>query len=99
MSISKEAIAQIAHLARLPSETESGHSSIQQDLNNIVQMIDQIKAIDTKEISAMAHPLDMPQPMRMDTITEQNERDNLIKLAPQAEAGFYLVPLVLEEEI
>lgn len=97
MSFSEQAIAQIAHLARLPRENTRDVGSIQDDLNKIVQMIDQIKAVDTQSLSPMAHPLEMFQPMRPDEITENNEKEALLKLAPQAEAGLFLVPLVIEE--
>lgn len=98
MPFSEQAIAQIAHLARLPGENTRDMGSIQDDLNKIVKMIDQIKAVDTQTLSPMAHPLELSQPMRLDEVTKEDNQEALIQLAPQAEAGFYLVPLVLEEE-
>lgn len=96
MSFSREAITQIAKLARLSGENTRDGQSIQDDLSRIVQMVDQITSANTKGIQPMAHPLDMHQPIRHDTVTEPNQRDALLKLAPKAEAGLFLVPPVIE---
>lgn len=97
MSFSQDTIEYIAHLARLKIENNQNDGSIQNDLNRIVAMVDQISAANTEGIQPMAHPLDMVQRMRPDKITESNERDALLALAPKAEAGLFLVPTVLEE--
>lgn len=96
MSISLEAIERIAHLARLPNENTRDSHALQDDLNRIVQMVNQITETNTQGIEPMAHPLNMQQVLRADVVTELNERDSLIKLAPKAEAGLYLVPQVIE---
>lgn len=96
MSISLEAIERIAHLARLPNENTRESHALQDDLNRIVKMVDQITEANTKDISPMAHPLNMNQPLRPDTVTELNERDLLIKLSSKEESGLYLVPQVIE---
>jgi aspartyl-tRNA(Asn)/glutamyl-tRNA(Gln) amidotransferase subunit C len=44
----------------------------------------------------MAHPLDMPQRLRPDVVTEPDRRDDLQATAPATEAGLYLVPRVIE---
>lgn len=97
MPFSQDAIEYIAHLARLKIENNQNDGSIQDDLNRIVAMVDQISAANTEGIQPMAHPLDMVQRMRPDKVTESNERDALLALAPKAEAGLFLVPTVLEE--
>jgi aspartyl-tRNA(Asn)/glutamyl-tRNA(Gln) amidotransferase subunit C len=44
----------------------------------------------------MSHPLDLPQRLREDIVTEPDQRDALLALAPSAENGLYLVPKVIE---
>lgn len=96
MPFSREAITKIAKLARLQSEsTQSGHS-IQEDLTRIVNMVDQITRANTSGITPMAHPLEMNQPLRKDVVSAENQRDQLLKLAPEVEAGLILVPTVIE---
>lgn len=97
MPFSQNAIEYIAHLARLKIENNQDDSTIQDDLNRIVAMVDQISAANTNGILPMAHPLETVQRLRPDTVTEPNERDMLLALAPKAEAGLFLVPTVLEE--
>lgn len=96
MSFSPEAIRRLSHLARLGVENTQDEASIQDDLNRIVAMVDQITAANTDGIEPMAHPLDVCQPLRADVVTETNERDSLLSLAPKAEAGLFLVPQVIE---
>ncbi len=93
--LNEQAISQIAHLARL-SENPKENQKILSDLNKIVQMVSQISNADTKNVLPMAHPLDMPQPLRNDEVTEINQRDKLQQLASKKEAGLYLVPVVIE---
>jgi len=44
----------------------------------------------------MAHPFDHAQRLREDKVTESDQRENLFRNAPQAEAGLFLVPQVIE---
>lgn len=95
-TFSQEEIAKIAHLARLEFEKNGPQSSIQDDLNKIVRMVGQISSATTNGIEPMAHPLEMPQPLRADEVTEKNEREKLQTLSSWKEAGLFLVPTVIE---
>jgi aspartyl-tRNA(Asn)/glutamyl-tRNA(Gln) amidotransferase subunit C len=44
----------------------------------------------------MAHPLEMSQRLRPDEATEPDQRELFQTIAPQTEAGLYLVPRVVE---
>lgn len=101
MAFQAETIIQIAKLARLSAAKNADSHAIQNDLSRIVKMVDQISLVNTDGISPMAHPLEsegkqIPQPLRLDVVTEPNERDALQKIAPATEAGLYLVPPVIE---
>lgn len=54
--------------------------------------------VDTTDIEPLAHPLDIPQRLREDKVTEPNLRDKFQAIAPQVESGLYLVPKVIEDE-
>ena len=47
-------------------------------------------------VAPLAHPLPLTQTLRADQITETNHREKYQSVAPQAEAGLYLVPRVVE---
>jgi aspartyl-tRNA(Asn)/glutamyl-tRNA(Gln) amidotransferase subunit C len=44
----------------------------------------------------MAHPLDQTQRLRADVVTETDQRQLFQSIAPQTEAGLYLVPKVID---
>lgn len=95
MSLSRDEVLKIAHLARLGIES----SDIEQystSLSNILDLIEQMNQLDTANIAPMAHPLDQTQRLREDLVTESNRRELFQSIAPQVEAGLYLVPKVIE---
>ena len=55
-----------------------------------------MQSVDTDSIEPMSHPFDGTQILRSDTITEENNRDELQKIAPKVENGQFLVPKVIE---
>ncbi|RKZ38585.1 MAG: Asp-tRNA(Asn)/Glu-tRNA(Gln) amidotransferase GatCAB subunit C, partial [Gammaproteobacteria bacterium] len=56
----------------------------------------QMNSIDTTGITPLAHPLDTVARLRPDIVSETNQRDHFQSIAPQIEAGLYLVPKVIE---
>ena len=52
--------------------------------------------VDVQGIEPMAHPLEMNQRLRSDTVTEVNQRELLQAHAPAVENGLFLVPKVIE---
>ncbi|MEJ2529298.1 MAG: Asp-tRNA(Asn)/Glu-tRNA(Gln) amidotransferase subunit GatC [Gammaproteobacteria bacterium] len=95
MSLAKDDVEKIAHLARL-ALGEDELDSVADGLSSILQMVEQMGAVDTQGVTPMAHPLHMTQPLRQDCVTEQNQRELFQSIAPQTEEGLYLVPKVIE---
>lgn len=56
----------------------------------------QMGQLDTTGVTPMAHPLDQMQRLRDDAVTETDQRDHFQTIAPQTEAGLYLVPKVID---
>jgi aspartyl-tRNA(Asn)/glutamyl-tRNA(Gln) amidotransferase subunit C len=94
-SLTPSEVKKIAHLARLAISDEDIPRYVQ-DLSSILAFVDQMNAVDTGEITPMAHPLDATQRMRADEITEHDQREVLQANAPLCEEGLYLVPKVIE---
>ncbi|MDQ8020747.1 MAG: Asp-tRNA(Asn)/Glu-tRNA(Gln) amidotransferase subunit GatC [Moraxellaceae bacterium] len=95
MSLSLDDVQRIARLARLevsPSEAEA----TQAKLNGIFDLIAQMQAVDTTGVAPMSHPQDVVQRLRTDAVTESDRREAFQAVAPEAEAGLYLVPKVIE---
>jgi len=95
MSLSRDQVTKIAHLARLDI-AEADVAKYQNELSNILTMVEQMSAVDTKGVEPMPHPFDMGQRLREDDVTESNQREAFQAIAPQVEAGLYLVPKVIE---
>ena len=95
MSLSPAEVEKIAHLARLALEPAQA-AGLAEDLSRILDLVDQMNAMDTAGVEPMAHPLEMSQRLRPDQVTEADRRDDFQAVAPQTEAGLYLVPRVIE---
>lgn len=95
MSLAKDDVEKIAHLARLDLG-EDALDAVANGLSSILQMVEQMSVVDTSGVTPMAHPLHMTQPLRRDEVTEQDQRELFQSIAPQTEDGLYLVPRVIE---
>ena len=95
MSLTKEQVEHIASLARLRLEEEE-FGDVVDKLSRIVDFVDQLQAAPTEDVLPMAHPLDMSQRLRVDEVTEPDQRDYVQQNAPETDAGYYLVPKVIE---
>jgi aspartyl-tRNA(Asn)/glutamyl-tRNA(Gln) amidotransferase subunit C len=95
MTLKNEDVRNIAQLARLQIN-DSTVAQLTTDLSNILALAEQMKAVDTTNVTPMAHPMDASQRLRCDEVTEINQRDKFQNIAPDVENGFYRVPKVLE---
>ena len=95
MSLTLEQVQRIAHLARIEI-SDSEALSTQGHLNGIFQLIEQMQAVDTRGVEPMAHAQDLSQRLRQDEVSEEDRRAAYQAVAPETEAGLYLVPKVIE---
>jgi aspartyl-tRNA(Asn)/glutamyl-tRNA(Gln) amidotransferase subunit C len=96
MSLSRDAVVKIAHLARLEM-ADADLTAMVTSLGQIVAFIDQLAPAPVAEIEPMAHPLvGVTQRLRPDVVTERDQRDKLQASAPMVTAGLYTVPRVME---
>ena len=95
MSLSNDQVGHIARLARIAlSDTEL--DATRAKLNGIFELIEQMQTVDTTGVEPMSHPQELATRLRPDLVTETDRRDAFQKVAPQTEAGLYLVPKVIE---
>jgi aspartyl-tRNA(Asn)/glutamyl-tRNA(Gln) amidotransferase subunit C len=95
MSLTTDEVKKIAHLARLGIDKQDVESYAK-DLSGILDLMARMSELNTDDIDPMAHPMDQVQRLRADVITEQDNRKKFQAIAPQVEAGLYLVPKVIE---
>jgi aspartyl-tRNA(Asn)/glutamyl-tRNA(Gln) amidotransferase subunit C len=95
MSLDASDVKKIARLARMQLREEEIPAYARQ-LSSILEFVQQMNAVDTAGVDALAHPLDLMARLRDDVVTEVDLRDEFQSIAPQVEAGLYLVPKVIE---
>jgi len=96
MSLTPDDVKSIARLARL-AIAEQDIPAYAKNLSSILEFVAQLEKADTAAVQPMAHPLvGLTQPMREDRVAGTPDRDRYQQNAPQAEAGLYLVPKVIE---
>ena len=71
---------------------------LKKELEQILELFEELNEADISKVEAMSHPLDLSQPTRKDEVTEENEREELLKNAPSVQSGLFLVPKVIEGE-
>jgi aspartyl-tRNA(Asn)/glutamyl-tRNA(Gln) amidotransferase subunit C len=84
MSLSDDQVRRLARLARIAVRPEESAAVVER-LNRILELVDEMRRVDTAGIEPMSHALDLVQPLRVDSVTE-----------PAAEERLYLVPKVIE---
>ena len=92
---SREEIARLARLARI-EVSEDQAAGLARELDNILALVDEMRAVPTDGIEPMSHPQDAMQRLREDTVTESDAREKFQAVAPAVEDGLYLVPKVIE---
>ena len=95
MSLTLEQVRRVAQLARIEVSDAEAESTLGH-LNGIFTLIEEMQAVDTKGVEPMAHAQDLAQRLRADRVTEENQREAFQAVAPETEAGLYLVPKVIE---
>lgn len=95
MSIDKETIKHVAHLARIelqPSELEK----LSTELQEIVGFIDKLKNLDVEKIKPASHILPISNVLRDDTPQVSLASQKALENAPSKKGSFFSVPKIIE---
>jgi aspartyl-tRNA(Asn)/glutamyl-tRNA(Gln) amidotransferase subunit C len=95
MSIKREEVLKVAHLARLDI-TDDKVDEYTKNLSNILDLIGQMNQVNTDDVVPLSNPLDAVQRLRPDVVTEVNQRELFQSVAAEVQDGLYLVPKVIE---
>lgn len=95
MALSRQDVEHIALLAQLELSRDESADYVTK-LSRILDMVAQLREVDTTDVEPMAHPLDMNQRLRPDEITETDHREFYQRNAPDVVHGLYRVPRVIE---
>ena len=95
MSLTEADVKRMAHLARIEIAQAEVAPMLAQ-LSNIMGLVEQMQAVDTTGVAPMAHAQDLSLRLREDRVTETDQHEAFQAVAPEVEAGLYLVPQVME---
>ncbi len=95
MSLDNATIRRIATLARIEvpaAELEAAAAK----LSGILSWIEQLREVNTDNVTPMSGGTDLKLPWRADIVTEGGQPDQVLANAPEAHGGFFVVPKVVE---
>jgi len=95
VSLTPDDIEKIAHLARLGIDKDA-LEPLAADLSTMLDLVEQLQAVDTEGVEPMAHPANATLLLRDDVVTETDQRETLQAPAPATQDGYFLVPRVIE---
>jgi aspartyl-tRNA(Asn)/glutamyl-tRNA(Gln) amidotransferase subunit C len=95
MALTLDDVKRIAQLARIEVEPREAERVLTQ-LTGIFRLIEEMQAVNTDGIEPMSHAQDLMLRLREDAVTGSDQHALFQSIAPQVEAGLYLVPKVIE---
>ena len=95
MALTLDDVTRIAHLARIDIAPDEALEVLSR-LAGIFGLIGEMQAVDTDGVEPMSHAQDVMLRLRDDVVTETDQHALYQSIAPQVEAGLYLVPKVIE---
>jgi aspartyl-tRNA(Asn)/glutamyl-tRNA(Gln) amidotransferase subunit C len=96
MPLTLDQARRIAHLARIEISDSEAESTLDRINEIFLDLIEPMLAVDTRGVEPMSHAQDLPQRLRDDAVTETDRREAFQAIAPEVDAGLYLVPRVVE---
>jgi aspartyl-tRNA(Asn)/glutamyl-tRNA(Gln) amidotransferase subunit C len=97
VKISEDEVRYVAALANL-TLTEEEVGRFRRDLDGILELMDQLNAVDVEGIEPMAQVLypGAAEPLRDDVVVPPLGNEAALANAPQGGAGYFKVPKVIE---
>lgn len=95
MKITEETVQYVASLAKL-SVSDEEKQKVAKELERILEYIETMNGLDTEGVEPMSHVLPVKNVFREDVVTNQDNRDELLKNAPKKKDGSFVVPKTVE---
>jgi aspartyl-tRNA(Asn)/glutamyl-tRNA(Gln) amidotransferase subunit C len=95
MNVDETTVRRIARLARIKITDEEA-KSLEKELSQILNWVEQLGEIDTKDVEPMTRVVAQELKKRKDEVTDGEIADDVIRNAPMADDHFYVVPKVVE---
>lgn len=95
MSVDAGTVRKIAKLARLAMPEEKVPSMVN-ELNGILSWIEMLQEVDVEGVEPMTSAVAIEMPMREDIVSDGFIQEKVLKNAPKADHGFFVVPKSVE---
>lgn len=95
MAIDAATVRRVAHLARI-AESPERLETLAGELNGILNWIEQLNEVDVQGVEPMTSAVETTLPLRDDVVTDGGYPARVLSNAPKSEAGFFVVPKVVE---
>lgn len=93
--ISDETIEYVGILAKLELSGEEKEAA-KKDMGRMLDYIDKLNELDTSGVEPMSHVFPVNNVFRQDVVTSGEDRDNILKNAPQQKDGAFKVPKTVD---
>ncbi len=95
MSIDNSIVKKISKLSKLRINKDS-EDKMAEELSNILNWVESLQEVDTKEIEPLLSVLNEKMPLREDKVLVDDDQDDILNNAPEKKSGFFVVPKVVE---
>ncbi|MDN3579842.1 Asp-tRNA(Asn)/Glu-tRNA(Gln) amidotransferase subunit GatC [Mucilaginibacter flavus] len=96
MTIDKDTVEKVAHLARLElSETEK--ENMIEDMSKILDFMAKLNELDTTGVEPLVYMTDGANVLREDVVKQQITHEEALKNAPKHDEDYFLVAKVIEK--
>ena len=93
--IDDDTIEYVGILAKLEL-SGSEKEQAKKDMGSMLNYIDKLNELDTKEVEPMSHIFPVTNVFREDEVTNKDTREALLENAPQEKDGMFVVPKTFE---
>jgi aspartyl-tRNA(Asn)/glutamyl-tRNA(Gln) amidotransferase subunit C len=95
MQVDEVTVRRIARLARIKI-TEAEAKGLVKELSGILNWVQQLDEVDTSAVEPMTRVVPIELKKREDIVNDGGKADEILKNAPMAEDGFFVVPKIVE---
>lgn len=93
--ISDETIEYVGILAKLELSEEEREQA-KKDMGSMLDYIDKLSELDTSDVEPMSHVFPVNNVFREDVVTNGDDREAILKNAPEEKDGMFSVPRTFE---
>ncbi len=95
MSVDKDTVRRIAHLARIAVD-EKDLEPMTGELNTILDWVEQLSEVNTDDVAPMTSAVETTLRWRQDEVNDGGYAHKVTQNAPEGDDGFFTVPKVVE---